>query len=411
MPQAPPLSERGDILASSSPMPEYVAEHFVRSGLGDPDDGRAYIGLAISENKLMWDLLEPMVNRNRHVGHHSTGYDNMVGSEAFRTSLATFASDHIWGRSVDPDQVIVLAGAGSILEALFYVIANPGDGVLVPTPSYAGFWADLETRDELTVVPVHTNAEDSYTLSVDHLQEAYDNAGVPISALLLTNPSNPTGKIHSPTEIRTAVDWARSVGIHIVVNEIYALSVHGDTPFVPTGSILDALRDDIHFVWAFSKDFALSGLRCGVLTSHNDDVRSAVSELAYWSGVSGDTQHLLATMLADKSWLDRYLTTMRLRLADSYDRTTSALAVAGIPYEPADAGLFVLCDLRRFLSEPTWEAERTLWKRIVDEANVNLTPGSACHIREPGFMRLCFAVEPADTVVEAIERVQRVLTG
>ena len=406
----PPLSKRGDELVSSSPMPEYIAEHFVRSATVEPDDDLRYIGLAISENKLVWDLLEPMFNRNRQVEQRSTGYDAMVGSEQFRDSVAAFASEHVWGRTVNADQVITLAGAGSILETLFYVIANPGEGVLVPTPSYAGFWADLETRDELHIVPVHTSVDDSFALTTDHLQGAFDNASMPIVALLLTNPSNPTGRIHTETEMHEAIDWARSVGIHVVINEIYALSTHGDTPFVPTGSIVNVHRDDIHFVWAFSKDFALSGLRCGVLTSHNDDLRSAVSELAYWSVVSGDTQHLLDTMLRDEVWMDRYTTTMQARLSDSYNRTTDALEAAGIPFVPADAGLFVLCDMRGFLAEPTWAAEQSLWRRIVDDANVNLTPGSACHIHEPGFMRLCFAVEPADTVVAAIERIQRVLT-
>jgi aspartate/methionine/tyrosine aminotransferase len=390
-------------------MPEYIAEHLVRAAVVDPDADRRYIGLAISENKLVWDLLEPRFNRNRHVEQRSAGYDNPVGSEQFRTSIADFASKHIWGRSVEPDQVVVLAGAGSILETLFYVIANPGDGVLVPTPSYAGFWADLETRDELHIVPVHTSLEDSFALTAAGLQDAYENAHVPIAALLLTNPSNPTGRIHTAAEIRRAVDWARSVGIHVVINEIYALSSHGETPFVPTGAIVDPYRDDIHFVWAFSKDFASSGLRCGVLTSHNNDVLSAVSELAYWSVVSGDTQHLLDTMLRDEVWVDRYLTTMRARLADSYGRTTDALEAAGIPYVPADAGLFVLCDMRSFLTEPTWEAERSLWRKIIEDANVNLTPGSACHIHEPGFMRLCFAVEPVDTVLAAIERIRDTL--
>jgi aspartate/methionine/tyrosine aminotransferase len=392
-------------------MPEYITEHFARVDADDPGDPRRYIGLAIAENKLMWDVLGPRLNAPRGTREQSIGYDSMTGSEPFRTTLASFGSEHLWGHKVESDEVIALAGAGSVLETLFYVIANPGDGILVPTPSYAGFWADIETRDELHIVTVDTSPDDGFALTPDVLQAAYDDAPVPIAALLFTNPSNPTGKIHTDEEIRMAVDWARSVGIHIVVNEIYALSTHGDAPFVPTGSTVDPRRDDIHFVWAFSKDFAMSGLRCGVLVSHNVEVRAAVGELAYWSLVSGDTQHLLNTMLQDTVWVDRYLVTMRSRLATSYEQTTVALTVAGIPFFPADAGLFVLCDLRSFLSEPTWEAERSLWRRILDEANVNLTPGSACHVAEPGFMRLCFAQEPADTVVAAIERIQRVLRG
>jgi 1-aminocyclopropane-1-carboxylate synthase len=385
-------------------MPEYIAEHFRHA------DEDQYVGLAIAENRLMWDVIEPRLNANRRVPSSAIGYDDMAGSHRLRTSIATFASDQIWGRTVDPDEVVVLAGAGSILETLFFALADPGDAIMVPTPSYAGFWADIETRDELHIVEVPTSPGESFSLTVARLQAAYDASPWPVRALLITNPSNPTGRIHTDEEIRDAITWARSVGIHIVMNEIYALSVHGTTEFTSAATTVGSDDQDIHFVWAFSKDFAMSGLRCGVLMTTNETVRAAVTNLAYWSLVSGDTQHLLDTMLRDDAWTNEYLATMQARLANSYSAVTRALDAAGIPYVPADAGLFVLCDLREFLAEPTWAAEQSLWKRIIDDANVNLTPGSACHIDEPGFMRLCFAVEPADVVVGAVERIRRVLT-
>jgi 1-aminocyclopropane-1-carboxylate synthase len=386
-------------------MPEYIEEHFT---LAD-DDG--YVGLAIAENKLMWDVIGPRLTSNRDVPSTATGYGDMAGSLECRTAVATFASEHIWGRDVDPNDVIVLAGAGSVLETLFYAIADPDEAILVPTPSYAGFWADIETRDGLHIVEVPTFHEDSFALTPDLLQAAYDASPRQIRALLLTNPSNPTGRIHTDAEIAAAIGWARSVGIHTVMNEVYALSVHGRIDFVPSGTIVDADRDDIHFVWAFSKDMAMSGLRCGVLTTRSDQVRAAVTNLAYWSLVSGDTQHLLGSLLSDRDWVDHYLATMRSRLERSYTATTTALETAGIRFVPADAGLFVLLDMREFLAEPTWSAERTLWRSILDEAGVNLTPGSACHINEPGFMRLCFATEPPETVEAAIDRIGHVVTS
>jgi aspartate/methionine/tyrosine aminotransferase len=403
MPQTPPLSERGDGLAARSPMPEYIAQHFTRAD----DDG--YTGLAIAENKLVWDMLEPRLNSNRAVPSSAIGYDDMAGSLDFRTSVAEFASERVWGRDVDADEVVVLAGAGSILETVFYAIADPGDAILVPTPSYAGFWADIETRDELHIVEVPTSPDESFALTAERLQAAYDVSPWPVRALLITNPSNPTGRIHTDAEIREAVTWARSVGIHIVMNEVYALSVHGATRFVPSGRIVDPNQEDIHFVWAFSKDFGMSGMRCGVLTTANEDVRAAVTNLAYWSLVSGDTQHFLGSLLRDSEWVEAFVATMQSRLTASYTATTAALGAAGISYVPADAGVFVLLDMREFLSEPTWDAEHELWTTIFDKANVNLTPGSACHIDEPGFMRLCFAVAPADTVVAAIGRIHKVL--
>ncbi|GMQ92663.1 MAG: pyridoxal phosphate-dependent aminotransferase [Acidimicrobiia bacterium] len=409
MDSAPPLADRGTQLTTGSPMPMYSEEHFERIATSDPDDPDRYIGLCVAQNLLMWDLLEHQLNRNRDVKPKSVAYDAMIGSQEFRKQIAAFMFDHVWRRPVDAEQVITLAGAGSVLETLFYVIADPGEGVLIPTPSYAGYWADLETRDALTVVPVHTSSKQGFRLTPALLEKAYQDATIPIPALMLTNPDNPTGRIMPSDDLRDAVDWARSHGLHIVVNEIYALSVHGDRPFTPVGSVIENLAADVHEVWGFGKDFAMSGVRCGVMTSNNADVLKAIGELAYWSVVSGDTQHLLAEMLSDTDWTVRFLAEMRSRIRQSYRATIDALDAAAIPYVDGDAGIFLLTDMRSFMDAPTWESEDRLWRRILEDANVNLTPGSACHVGEPGFMRICFATEPPEVVSRAIERIATVI--
>jgi aspartate/methionine/tyrosine aminotransferase len=70
-----------------------------------------------------------------------------------------------------------------------------------------------------------------------------------------------------------------------------------------------------------------------------------------------------------------------------------------------------MIDLRRFLPEPTWEAESALWRQLLDEANVNLTPGSTCHATEPGFMRLCFAAVPPEALPIGVERMRTLLSA
>lgn len=404
----PPLSNRAQLLIDGSRVPTYIAEHLERSADAHPDDPDRYLGLAIAENLLMWDVLEPQINRNRNVGPASVAYGDTAGSLDLRELIASFGSQHIWGHATDADDVVLFAGAGAILEMLFFALADSGEGVLIPTPSYAFYWADLETRDQLTIVPVHTSSSDGFRLTPDLLEAAASRSDVPIAALLLTNPVNPTGQILPPDEMAVCIEWARSRGIHIVVNGIYALSTHGDGAYEPLASIVP-IRDDIHEVWAFSKDFAMSGLRAGVLTSANKDVLGAVAGIGFWSVVSGDTQHLLANMLADEAWVDRYLIEMRSRLSRSYETTTAALDAEDIPYVDADAGLFLLADFRRFMDEPTWAEEDRIWRLILNEANVNLTPGSACQIGEPGFMRICFATEPSDVVASAIGRIGTLL--
>ncbi|MDH3538463.1 MAG: aminotransferase class I/II-fold pyridoxal phosphate-dependent enzyme [Acidimicrobiia bacterium] len=406
------LSQRGENLVGNRPTPAYIEAHYdlVDDSWDPASNLEGYVSMCIAENKLVWDLLAPKMAASRDVPARVTGYDAMVGAWSFRQALARFLGTHLLGRSVEAEHVLVLAGAGSVLETLFYAVADPGEGILIPTPSYAGFWLDLEVRDGLQIVPVHTEAADGFRITPELLDTAADNASVPIRALLFTSPDNPQGRVYDADEIEAIIDWTEERNIHLVVDEIYGLSIHADRPFVSAAARRPSLGERIHIVWAFSKDFAASGLRCGVLVSENQGVLTAVDAVAYWSAVSGDTQFLLEQLISDERWVDGFIAENQRRLGDTYRQVTAALDAVGIRHLPAEAGFFFLCDLRPFLDEPTWEAEAALWRRILDDARVNLTPGAACRIGEPGFMRLCFASEPLPAVLTGIERIGALLT-
>lgn len=404
------LSARGTALAASPAMPAYLLEHFPR--LDDLYDAEAnpdgYIPLCIAENRLVWDLLAPKVQGPRDVPPEALGYGDMVGPRPFREALASFLERWVLGRPVDPDHTAVLAGAGSVLEILFYALGDPGDGVLVPTPSYAGFWMDLELRDELHIVPVHTRADDGFRLTPELLDAAVEAAEVPVRALLYTTPNNPLGTVASREELEAVLAWAEGRGIHVVFDEVYALSVYGEAPFVSSAQLRPSLGEHTHIVWAFSKDMAASGLRCGALISENEGVLATVNALSYWACVSGDTLHLLKDWLADEDWLQRYVPEMRRRLGASATRVVERLTAAGVPVTGGEAGFFVLVDLRAHLDAPTVEAEERLWRRLLD-AGINLTPGVAIRSEEPGLFRLCFASVPIEALDVAIDRLLAVL--
>jgi DNA-binding transcriptional MocR family regulator len=114
-------------------------------------------------------------------------------------------------------------------------------------------------------------------------------------------------------------------------------------------------------------------------------------------------------MIADGAWVDRYVEAMRARLGMAYRATTARLEGDGVRFLPSGAGFFLVLDLRRFLPEPGWKGEHRLWRRLLEEANVNLTPGAACRVAEPGFMRLCFASVPGDHLQVGLDRLVEVL--
>ncbi|MFT4561145.1 MAG: aspartate/methionine/tyrosine aminotransferase [Gammaproteobacteria bacterium] len=407
----PNLSDRGRRLIESPPLPEYINEHFQRAGEPwhaehNPD---AYVSLCIAENKLHNDSLNARL-AEINVPPRALGYDAMHGNAVFRERLTRFMGRSFLGRTFSPEQLVVLAGAGTVLEMLCYAIAGPGDGVLIPTPSYAGFWFDLETRDELTVVTADCSSADGFKLSPTILDRAFESADCPIKALLFTTPNNPLGTVYSKEEIKEIVDWAAQHDIHLIIDEIYALSVFGARNFVSVADVHPELGESIHIVWAFSKDFGASGLRCGVLISENSAVINAVSSMAYWAACSGHTQHLLSELINDDAKVDEFIAESQAKLRTTYSRVVGALEANAIPYLGAEAAFFLICDLRQYLDEPTWLAERRLWRNILEQANTNLTPGEACRIDEPGFFRLCYAAETTDAVEAAIGRMGNVLS-
>ncbi|MCO4744813.1 MAG: aminotransferase class I/II-fold pyridoxal phosphate-dependent enzyme [Proteobacteria bacterium] len=394
-------------------MPTYLLEHFVRSA--EPYDAASsphgYIPFCVAENSLVWDLIEPKVTAARAIEPRVLGYDDMVGPLHFREALATFMSKWVLGRPVRAEQLAVLAGAGSILETLFYTLADAGEGVLVPTPSYAGFWMDLEGRDGLSIVEVPGRSDAQFRIGPAELDAAVATAEVPVRALLFTSPNNPLGTVYGPEELEAILAWAEARQIHVVFDEVYALSVFGEQAFTSAATLREELGDYVHIVWAFSKDFAASGLRCGVLVSDNAGVHAGVSSLSYWSCCSGDTLALLKDWITDEAWLDTYVQGMRSRLGEAHRTVTAHLAAHDVACVPSEAAFFVLVDLRAHLDEPTWQAEEDLWRWLLDEANLNLTPGVALRSEHPGLFRLCFASVPPATLQVGMNRLTAALTS
>ena len=368
-----------------------------------PDRLDGFVDMSTAENALVWDLLEPEMSKARSVPASAARYGDTRGSAAFRAAVAALAGRTFVGRDVNPDSICTMAGAGAVLEAVFHALCDPGDGVLVATPGYAGFWMDLETRDEAVIIPVPTRWEEGYRITPDELDRAFDSSTRPIRALLLSSPDNPTGRVLDRSEITDLIEWCRNRGIHLVSDEVYALSIHDGTPFTSVSNVTD-LDDDIHIVWAISKDFAVSGFRCGVLLTENESLHRAVTGQAIWSGVSGRTQQLFAELLSDQTWTDGYLTEMRRRLADAHDVATRALGARSVRHLPGQAGFFVMLDLSAHLDEPTFTAERDLWRRMV-AAGVNLTPGEDCRSSIPGMFRMCFAATPVESLAIGIDRI------
>ncbi len=373
-----------------------------------------YLNLGTAENRLVWDLLAPWLTARRPLTAADTHYAPLHGTPAFREQIARFLTS-VCRTELDADRLVVVSGATSALDIIASSLCDPGETIVVPAPYYGAFDVDLVGRSGARLLPVPLRGDESFQVTASEMDRALTRArqqGVTVRAVALASPGNPVGHIHSAQTLRGIGDVASHHGVDLIVDEIYANSVFGRTPFVsllsPEVNPAGAART--HMVWGFAKDFGLPGFKIGVIYSPDPEVCAATRAFAYFAATSTDTQALLREMLADTAWVTGFIAESRRRLSLSYDRSTRLLTELKIPFVPVEAGFSVWADLRAWLSAPTFPAEHALWERIFELTRVNILPGRVFSCPEPGWFRICHAMDWA-VVSEGISRIARILSS
>ncbi|KAK4391765.1 1-aminocyclopropane-1-carboxylate synthase 7 [Sesamum angolense] len=340
-------------------------------------------------------------------------FQDYHGLQAFRTAMASFMEQIRGGRAkFDPDRVVITAGATAANELLTFILADPGDALLIPTPYYPGFDRDLRWRTGVNIVSVHCDSSNDFDITPQALEAAYREAeskNVKVRGMLVTNPSNPLGITIKRSTLEDILDFVTRKNIHLVSDEIFSGSAFSSEDFVSVAEIVEARNfedsERVHIVYSLSKDLGLPGFRVGTVYSYNDKVVITARRMSSFTLISSQTQHLLALMLSDKRFTENYIKTNRQRLKKRYQMIVDGLKSVGIECLRGNAGLFCWMNLSSLLEKPTKEQELALWKLILHEVKINISPGSSCHCSEPGWFRVCFANMSEQTLKVALRRI------
>ncbi|KAL6558529.1 1-aminocyclopropane-1-carboxylate synthase 7 [Orobanche minor] len=380
------------------------------------------IQMGLAENQVSFDLLEQYLEKHSDaITNTSTtsgfrenaSFQDYHGLLSFRKAMASFMEQIRGGRvQFEPERIVITAGATAANELLTFILADPGDALLVPTPYYPGFDRDLRWRTGVNIIPVHCDTSNNFEITPQALESAYNEAEskkIKVRGILITNPSNPLGATIKRTVLEEILEFATRKSIHLVSDEIYSGSAFCSEEFISIAEIIEA-RDQkdserVHIVYSLSKDLGLPGFRVGMIYSYNDRVVKIARRMSSFTLVSSQTQKLLASMLSDKEFMGSYIRTNRERLRRRYQVIVDGLGKAGIRCLEGNAGLFCWMDLSGLLGEATKEQELYLWKLMLHEVKLNISPGSSCHCSEPGWFRVCFANMSEQTLDMALRRI------
>lgn len=279
------------------------------------------------------------------------------------------------------------------------------------------FDRDLKWRTGVEIVPIQCTSSNGFRITAPALEEAYQLAqkrNLKVKGVLVTNPSNPLGITLSRGELNLLVDFVAAKEIHLISDEIYSGTVFNSPDFISImevlanrpGPVKPDLWNRVHIVYSLSKDLGLPGFRVGAIYSNDSLVVAAATKMSSFGLVSSQTQYLLSAMLSDEKFATNYVVENQRRLKSRHAMLVRGLRSAGIPCLKSNAGLFCWVDMRHLLGSKSFEGEMELWRKIVYDVGLNISPGSSCHCVEPGWFRVCFANMSEDTLDLAIRRIK-----
>ncbi len=384
--------------------------------------------LNVAENRLLWDRLRTRIlelTRERDIPDWVAGYTSSLGAPQVRETVAGFLEYALTDCPVDPDCLGFSPGSTSVIEMTAFILAEAGDVAVFPAPCYPVYTKDIGNipgvkRYDLVTHDALSEISHGPNLSLAHLEQAeaaIQADGKTFRMLVLTNPDNPTGVVYSREHLLAIAEWCLARKIHLVVNEIYGLSlIDPEHPaiaedyrerveFCSFARIMqDKHSDYLHLWYAFSKDFGVSGFRFGLVYSLNRDFITAYKNLNLSHTVSNLTQWIMQSVLEDRAFLDAYLADNRRLLTESYAVVVQTLKALNIPYVPARGSLFAWADLSEFLRADTEEAEMDLWLECYERTGILLTPGIGFGHPRRGRFRIVHAYFPAPALEVAMQR-------
>ncbi|MCK4413257.1 MAG: pyridoxal phosphate-dependent aminotransferase [Candidatus Eisenbacteria sp.] len=304
--------------------------------------------------------------------------------------------------SYEPDEIIVSTGAKQCLYNLAMALLETGDEVLLPTPC----WVSYEPQISLTgAAPVFlkTDAATGFRITPDALRAAITPK---TKALILNNPSNPTGAAYSREQLEPLAEILAEKGIWVIVDEIYEKLVYDGFAFTSFAALSPAWKDRCVLINGVSKTYAMTGWRIGYAAGP----REVISAMGKIQSHSTSNANSIAQRAAQAAILGPQEEIARMRAAFEKRRDlmlSRLLEIPGVTCPKPQGAFYLLPDWRAYLGRHcgAWEIQTSidLAAYFLEEAHVAVVPGVG--FRAPEHLRFSYASSP-DRIEEGMRRVR-----
>ncbi|WP_336628357.1 MULTISPECIES: MalY/PatB family protein [unclassified Microbacterium] len=313
-----------------------------------------------------------------------------------RSAFAAYA-ERRFGWTVQPERIRstcdVMMGVVEILRA----VLAPGDRVIVAPPVYPPFFDCVEEAGGVAERVPLVDVDGSWVLDLAGIERALARGA---RAVLLCNPHNPTGTVHSRAVLARLAELAAAHGAVVVSDEIHAPLVQPGIDYTPFLAASPVAAEIGYTVTSASKAYNLAGLKCAVMVTASEKtaavVRGLPPEVEWRTGLFGALAAVAAWAPESDAWLDALLVAL-----DDNRRLLGRLLAEHLPeagYRLPDAGYLAWVDLR----DLGWGDDPA--GRILREARVALNRGPTFGEEGRGHVRINLGCSP-EVLTEAVLRI------
>lgn len=331
-----------------------------------------------------------------HVAAGSTHqYAITWGAANFREALARKQSKYM-GISINPEtQIVVTCGSTEAMMATVLSITNPGDKVIVFSPFYENYGADAILSGAEPIY-VHLNAPD-FSFDREELEAAFKQQP---KALILCNPSNPTGKVFTKEELLIIAGFAEKYDVFVVTDEVYEHIVYEPYKHIYFASLPNMATRTISCS-SLSKTYSITGWRLGYVIAPPeiiDSIRKVHDFLTV--GAAAPLQEAAVTAL---NFGEAYYKELQNHYTEKKDFFLQGLDRLNLSYSIPQGAYYVMVDVSEF--GVTDDVVFCEW--LAREVGVAAVPGSSFFKNNAihNFIRFHFA-KNTETLAEALKRLE-----
>jgi aspartate aminotransferase len=336
-----------------------------------------------------------------------TRYTPPPGIPSLRRVIADRLSERA-GRALDPDGVVVTAGAKQGLFNATFCLFGPGDEVLVAAPYWTSY-PDLVTIARAEAVTVFGAEERDFKLTPADLEAAATDK---TRGLILNTPCNPTGAVYTLEELTALAEWARDRGVWLICDEIYRNIYYEDGPGAAPG-LLDVPEEsvgDFVLIDGASKSYAMTGWRIG-FSYCRPEVAKKFAALQSQVTSNASTPAQVAAEAAFRevdtaaASVGEMVQAFQRRRDLVVDRMRQQLP--GVPFVYPGGAFYLFFRVNGLFDEQV--ADATAWcSKLLDEQGVALVPGAA--FGDDRWVRMSYATSD-EVLEEAIGRIATMVNG